>query len=81
MLLAARRLAGTAVMAKGPTMIEDVAVPPGLLRPMLIKIAETSSTSGIPIATIAHAGDGNLHPVLLLPDLDPATIQQALDVG
>jgi glycolate oxidase len=81
MLLAARRLAGTAVMANGPTVIEDVAVPPGLLRPMLVKIAETSSASGIPIATIAHAGDGNLHPVLLLPDLDPATIQRALDVG
>jgi glycolate oxidase len=81
MLLAARRLAGTAVMANGPTVIEDVAVPPGLLRPMLVKITETSRDSGIPIATIAHAGDGNLHPVLLLPDLDPATIQRALDVG
>jgi glycolate oxidase len=81
MLLAARRLAGTAVMAKGPTVIEDVAVPPGLLRPMLVKITETSRASGIPIATIAHAGDGNLHPVLLLPDLDPATVRRALDVG
>jgi len=81
MLLEARRLAGTAVMANGPTVIEDVAVPPGLLRPMLVKITETSRASGIPIATIAHAGDGNLHPVLLLPDLDPATIQRALDVG
>jgi glycolate oxidase len=81
MLLEARRLAGTAVMANGPTVIEDIAVPPGLLRPMLVKITETSQASGIPIATIAHAGDGNLHPVLLLPDLDPATIQRALDVG
>jgi glycolate oxidase len=81
MLLEARRLAGTAVMANGPTVIEDVAVPPGLLRPMLVKITETSRASGIPIATIAHAGDGNLHPVLLLPDLDPTTIQRALDVG
>jgi glycolate oxidase len=81
MLLAARRLAGTAVMANGPTVIEDVTVPPGLLRPMLVKIAETSSQSGIPIATIAHAGDGNVHPVLLLPDLDPATVRRALDVG
>jgi glycolate oxidase len=81
MLLAARRLAGTAVMARGPTVIDDIAVPPGRLRPMLDKITETSRASGIPIATIAHAGDGNLHPVLLLPDLDPATVQRALDVG
>jgi glycolate oxidase len=81
MLLEARRLAGTAIMANGPTVIEDVAVPPGLLRPMLVKIAETGAASDIRIGTIAHAGDGNLHPVLLLPDLDPETIRRALDVG
>jgi glycolate oxidase len=48
---------------------------------MLVKITETSRDSGIPIATIAHAGDGNLHPVLLLPDLNPGTVERALDVG
>jgi len=81
MLLEARRLAGTAVMATGPTVIEDVGVPPGLLGPMLATIAEISASSGVRIATTAHAGDGNLHPILLLPDLDPDTIARAMDVG
>jgi glycolate oxidase len=81
LLLEARRLAGTAVMATGPTIIEDVGVPPGMLRPMLERIAEISRASGIEIATGGHAGDGNLHPVLLIPDLAPATVTRALEVG
>jgi glycolate oxidase len=81
LLLEARRLAGTAVMAKGPTVIEDVGVPPGQLRPMLEAVEELSERWGIPIATTAHAGDGNLHPVFLLPDLEQGTIDQALAAG
>jgi glycolate oxidase len=81
LLLEARRLAGTAVMAKGPTVIEDVGVPPGQLRPMLEAVQELSERWGIPIATTAHAGDGNLHPVFLLPDLEQGTIDQALAAG
>ena len=34
--------------------------------------------SGIPIATVAHAGDGNLHPVLMLPDLGAQTVARAM---
>jgi glycolate oxidase len=40
-----------------------------------------SADSGIPIATVAHAGDGNLHPVLMLPDLAPGTVARAMAVG
>ena len=81
MLLQARRLAGTAVMAKGPTVVEDVGVPPGQLARMLRAVAEVSRTSGLTIATTAHAGDGNLHPVMLLPDLAPQTTARALAAG
>jgi glycolate oxidase len=81
LLLEARRLAGTAVMAKGPTVIEDVGVPPGQLRSMLEAVEELSERWGIPIATTAHAGDGNLHPVFLLPDLEQGTIDHALAAG
>jgi glycolate oxidase len=30
---------------------------------------------------VAHAGDGNLHPVLMLPDLAPGTVARAMAVG
>jgi glycolate dehydrogenase FAD-linked subunit len=81
MLLEARRLAGPALMATGPTVIEDVGVPPGQLRAMLEYVEQVSRDSGLPIGTCAHAGDGNLHPTMLLPDLTEATIAHALDAG
>jgi len=81
MLLEARRLAGTALMATGPTVVEDVGVPPGQLRAMLERVEQVSRDSGLPIGTCAHAGDGNLHPTMLLPDLTEATIARALDAG
>jgi glycolate oxidase len=81
LLLEARRLAGTAVMAAGPTVIEDVCVRPGQLAEMLAAVQEVSAGSGIPIATVAHAGDGNLHPVLMLPDLGAETVARAMAAG
>jgi glycolate oxidase len=81
LLLEARRLAGTAVMAIGPTVIDDVCVRPGQLAEMLAAIQDVSADSGLPIATVAHAGDGNLHPALMLPDLTPASIARAMAVA
>jgi glycolate oxidase len=81
LLLEARRLAGTAVMATGPTVIEDVCVPPGQLARMLDAVQEVSERSGIAIATTAHAGDGNLHPILMLPDLSAQAIAGAMAAG
>jgi glycolate oxidase len=81
LLVQARRLAGPAVLATGPTVIEDVCVPPGRLTEMLAAVQAVSMDSGIPIATVAHAGDGNLHPVLMLPDLAEGTVAQAMAAG
>jgi glycolate oxidase len=81
LLLHARRLAGTAVMAKGPTVIEDVGVPPAHLSRMLVEIQAISRRSGITIATTGHAGDGNLHPILLLPSLHADDVAAALAVA
>ena len=81
LLLEARRLSGTAVMAAGPTVIDDVCVPPGRLAEMLATILQISADSGISIATVAHAGDGNLHPTLMLPDLTADTVARAMAVA
>lgn len=80
-LIAARRLAGVATMEQGPTIIEDVGVPPHRLSDILTYIEELARESGLTIATVAHAGDGNLHPVFMLPDLDDSTRDKALDVA
>jgi glycolate dehydrogenase FAD-linked subunit len=81
MLLQARRLAAPAVMAMGPTVVDDVCVPPGQLTRMLEAVERVSAESGLTIATTVHAGDGNLHPALLLPDLAEATVARAMAAG
>lgn len=69
LLLQSRRAAGFATMERGPSIIEDVGVPPSRLTELMIAIQRISSETGVAIATVAHAGDGNLHPILMLDDL------------
>ncbi|WP_328810549.1 FAD-binding oxidoreductase [Rhodococcus sp. NBC_00294] len=76
MLVQARRLAGWATMEQGPTVIEDVGVPRTRLAELLERIHRVSADTGIRIATVGHAGDGNVHPMLLLTDLADADEQR-----
>src|SRR5699024_10922022 len=68
----ARRAAFTSLGKTGSLLLEDVGVPlPSL--PALVEGIETISTQrGVPIALVAHAGDGNTHPLIVSSDHDPA---------
>jgi len=71
----ARRVAIPAVEKKGALLLEDVGVPLPRLGDLVTGIAEIARRRDVTIAVLAHAGDGNTHPLLLL---DPAdTDQQA----
>ncbi|QPZ39230.1 FAD-binding oxidoreductase [Paramicrobacterium chengjingii] len=61
-LLAIRRAAHPSLAALGTTLIEDVSVPRTALPDMFDAIAAIEQKFGITIPTLAHAGDGNLHP-------------------
>lgn len=61
-LLAIRRAFHPALAASGSVLIEDVAVPRSRMPEMFDAIQRISERYGIPIPTVAHAGDGNLHP-------------------
>jgi glycolate oxidase len=80
-LIAARRLAGLALLDVGPTVIEDIGVPRSRLAHMLEQIEAIASDAKIRVATVGHAGDGNLHPVLILDGTDQATRAHALAVA
>ena len=71
-LFAARRLAYSALERLGPVLTEDVCVPRSAVPDMLARIEEIAAHRGVQIATIAHAGDGNLHPLLISPVGDDA---------
>jgi glycolate oxidase len=65
-LLDLRRLAYHAVEQLGLPMAEDVCVPRTRLPDMVARIEEAAHRHGVFIATVAHAGDGNLHPVFVI---------------
>jgi glycolate oxidase len=66
-LFEARRLAYPALERLGPVLTEDIVVPRSKLPQMLAEVEAIGGRHGVRIATIAHAGDGNLHPLLLTP--------------
>ncbi|MGP3535577.1 FAD-binding oxidoreductase [Microbacterium sp. RD1] len=61
-LLLIRRSMHPAWEQAGTTLIEDVSVPRSALPAMFDAIADLERRYGIAIPTVAHAGDGNLHP-------------------
>jgi glycolate oxidase len=91
-LFAARRLAYPALERLGPVLTEDVCVPVAAVPEMLARIEKAALAHDTQIANIAHAGDGNLHPLLITPIGDVAArkraqaafemiISDALDLG
>lgn len=79
-LFDARRMAGPALLwqHEDAALTEDVCLPRGRLAEMLGRIEEISARHDVLIATIAHAGDGNLHPCLIVPHGDDAAKVRAL---
>ncbi|MDO5500470.1 MAG: FAD-linked oxidase C-terminal domain-containing protein [Propionibacteriaceae bacterium] len=69
-LFAARRLAYPALERLGPVLTEDVCVPKSAVPEMLARIEAIGLRHDVHIANIAHAGDGNLHPLLITPPDD-----------
>lgn len=61
-LFAVRRAFHPALVQLGTVLIEDVAVPRSALPAMFAAIERIERTYGLSIPTVAHAGDGNLHP-------------------
>nr|WP_221634591.1 FAD-linked oxidase C-terminal domain-containing protein [Nocardioides luti] len=91
-LFDARRLAYPALERLGPLLTEDVCVPKAAVPEMLARVEAAATRHDVLIANIAHAGDGNLHPLISTPPGDDAArdraqeafrqiIADALDLG
>ncbi|MEV6347389.1 FAD-linked oxidase C-terminal domain-containing protein [Actinoplanes sp. NPDC051851] len=64
-LLHARRQALPAIEKLGRPLIEDIAVPRSRLAEAVREIGVIAKRHDVPICTLAHAGDGNLHPIIV----------------
>ena len=76
-LFLARRLAYPALERLGPVLTEDVCVPRSAVPEMLSRIQAIATANDVVIANIAHAGDGNLHPLIIAPEGDDAAKARA----
>lgn len=75
--VAARRLAIPAVEAKGSLLLEDVGVPLPKLADLVGGVAKIAADAGLMISVIAHAGDGNTHPLIVYDASDAAMTARA----
>lgn len=62
-------------------LVQDGVIPRSKLPEVLEKINEISLESGLRIANIFHAGDGNLHPLVLFDSRIPGQTELALEAG
>lgn len=62
-------------------LVQDGVIPRSKLPEVLKKINQISQESGLRIANIFHAGDGNLHPLVLFDARKSGEIERALEAG
>jgi glycolate oxidase len=75
-LWAGRRGAFGAVGRLYPSyMVNDGTVPRAQLPRVLKRVAEIGEKYGLPIGNVFHAGDGNLHPLILFDERDKAQLE------
>jgi glycolate oxidase len=77
-LLQARRLAGPALERLGELIWDDVGVPRSRIPALLERIEAAAERHGADVYTFGHAGDGNMHPILLVPHGDEDARARAL---
>jgi glycolate oxidase len=73
----ARRMAFPAIEKRGSLLLEDVGVSIPLLPKLLAGVAAIAERNGVEIPTVAHAGDGNTHPIVVYDAADEDSCRRA----
>ncbi|WP_329302383.1 FAD-binding protein [Streptomyces sp. NBC_00659] len=79
-LFAARRLVYPALERLGLVLSEDICVPRMLVPEMLAHLERIALAHDVHIASLAHAGDGNLHPMMVVSRGDAAALARGRGV-
>ncbi|MQA11314.1 MAG: FAD-binding protein [Pseudonocardiaceae bacterium] len=62
-------------------IVQDGVIPRTALPEVLGRISRLSAESGVRVANVFHAGDGNLHPLVLFDDSQPGAAERAEEVS
>jgi glycolate oxidase len=73
----ARRAAFPALQRMGDLLLEDVGVPLPRLPELVRGVEAIAAARGVTIAVVAHAGDGNTHPLVVHDASDEASTSRA----
>lgn len=76
-LVQARRLAYPALERLGSPLVDDVSVPISHLASMIDEVGRIAERLGLVIGVVGHAGDGNIHPTVIVDPADPASSADA----
>jgi len=77
MFVQARRIAIPSLEVRGSLLLEDVGAPVPLLPDLLERIAAVAAQYDVEIPVMAHAGDGNTHPIIVFDPTDDAARKRA----
>ena len=82
--LQARRMIGTAMMAvlarmagRPTAFVEDLTVPRAALATLMEEVGAVAGEHRLYISVSGHAGEGNLHPLVLFDQDDPGEVRRA----
>jgi glycolate dehydrogenase FAD-linked subunit len=84
-LLQARRLAYPALEhlaattfpdGNGGVVVDDIAVPRTRLVELIDGVARIAAAHGVTVGVVGHAGDGNLHPNIVVDRADPSSVER-----
>ncbi|GAA4117538.1 FAD-linked oxidase C-terminal domain-containing protein [Knoellia locipacati] len=73
----ARRLAFPAAEAAGSLLLEDVGVPVPQLPDLVARVEQIGVERAVDIVCVAHAGDGNTHPIVMYDAADADSTRRA----
>ncbi|GAA1956633.1 FAD-linked oxidase C-terminal domain-containing protein [Nocardioides panacihumi] len=77
MFVSARRNALHALEARGSVLFEDVGVPLPRLPELVQEVGRIAERRDVEIAVVAHAGDGNTHPIIVYDGADDGAVTRA----
>ncbi len=78
----ARKKAVGCVGRLAPSKVtQDGVIPRSQLPAVLKQIAGIGARHGLRIANVFHAGDGNLHPIVLFDERDPEQVRRVVQAG
>ena len=76
-----RKSAFGAMGQMGDYMCLDGTIPVSTLPQVLRRIAEMSDAAGLPVANVFHAGDGNMHPLIIFDANRPGDLERVEALG